>query len=48
MSELEKGLRLVKRVLRAEFLGGSILIVGVAIYHGVVTGAWSGAAVFAG
>lgn len=48
MSEFENSMMMVKRVLRAEFLGGSILIAGGSVYHGVITGAWTGAALFAG
>ncbi len=48
MDEFEKSQRLVKQVLRVQFIGGAVLIAGVSIYHGVVTGGWSGAVMFAG
>jgi O-antigen/teichoic acid export membrane protein len=48
MDEFKKSQRLVKKVLRVQFIGGAVLIAGVAVYHGVVTGAWSGAVMFAG
>ncbi len=48
MDEFKKSQRLVKQVLHVQFIGGALLIAGVAAYHGVVTGGWLGAAVFAG
>jgi hypothetical protein len=47
MNEFEKDQRLVRRIMRAQFIGGAVPVAGVAIYHGVVTGAWSGAVMFA-
>lgn len=48
MDEFKQSLGLVKKVLRVQFIGGTVLIAGVAAYHGVVTGGWPGAVMFAG
>ena len=48
MNEFEKSMMMVKKVLRAQFIGVSVLIAGGSVYHGVITGAWTGAAMFAG
>jgi hypothetical protein len=48
MNEFEKSQRLVKKVLRVQFIGGAVLITGIAVYHGVITGAWSRAVMIAG
>lgn len=48
MNEFEKSMVMVKKVLRIQFVGGAALIAGFATYHGVVTGAWTGAVMFAG